>query len=74
MALLKTAETLRGLGGALGCSWPSDPLNVTPQPAGAKVFIHNLQTLLAGQIVLQKTLRPKSPRDPDPPRATRTLC
>lgn len=36
MALGKTAETLRGLGGALGCSCPSDPRKVTPPPAGAE--------------------------------------
>lgn len=33
-ALGKTAEILRGLGGALGCSCPSDPRRVTPPPAG----------------------------------------
>lgn len=29
----KIAETLRGLGGALGCSCPSEPRKVTPPPA-----------------------------------------
>lgn len=35
MALGKTAETLRGLGGALEFSCPSDPRKVTPPPAGS---------------------------------------
>lgn len=33
-ALGKTAEILRGLGGALGWSCPSDPRRVIPPPAG----------------------------------------
>lgn len=36
MALGKTAETLRGLGGALGCNCPSEPRKVTPPPAGTE--------------------------------------
>ena len=36
----KTAETLRGLGGALGCSCPSEPLKVTPPPAGTQGTVH----------------------------------
>lgn len=38
-ALGKTAEILRGLGGALGCSCPSDPRRVTPPPAGGGRFL-----------------------------------
>lgn len=36
MLLGKIAETLRGLGGALGCSCPSEPRKVTPPPAGTE--------------------------------------
>lgn len=34
IALGKTAETLRGLGGALGCNCPSDPRRVTAPAEG----------------------------------------
>lgn len=32
----KTVETLRGLGGALECSCPSEPLKVAPPPASER--------------------------------------
>lgn len=44
MEPVKTVETLRGLGGALGCSWPSDPRSVTPPPAGTDRHFRNIYT------------------------------
>lgn len=44
MALGKTAEILRGLGGALGWSCPSDPRRVTPPPAGGGRFLSYIRT------------------------------
>lgn len=42
----KTAETLRGLGGALGCSCPSEPRKVTPPPACTEDGVMSYVTLV----------------------------